>query len=60
MGGGPHTFACLVPSAVVTSSRLSISKNVILDGEGNLVIDGNGTHQVLSISFGVTAESTDR
>ncbi|MDH3726720.1 MAG: right-handed parallel beta-helix repeat-containing protein [Myxococcales bacterium] len=40
-GGGPHTFACNGPTTVVTEAEIVIDNDVILDGEGNLTVDGN-------------------
>ena len=50
VGGGPFTFACAGPTTVETSGTIPIDRSVILDGEGNLTIDGTGTHLVLSVS----------
>jgi hypothetical protein len=55
-GGGPHTFACDGPQTVVTEGEIVIDNDVILDGEGNLTIDGNDNHRVLSVPEGVTTE----
>ena len=55
-GGGPHTFACVGPTTVVTQAEIVIDNDVILDGEGNLTVDGNGDHRVFSIGEGATAE----
>jgi predicted outer membrane repeat protein len=35
---------------------IDIDNNVILDGEGNLRVDGNDTHRVFSMATGITAE----
>ena len=56
LGGGPHTFACNGPTTVTTQGEIFIYNDVILDGEGNLTIDGNDDHRVLSVVPGVTAE----
>jgi hypothetical protein len=55
-GGGPHTFDCEGPQTVVTEEIVEIDNDVILDGEGNLTVDGNGDKRVLSAVEGVTAE----
>lgn len=55
-GGGPHAFACSGPTTVVAADEIVIDVDVILDGVGNLTIDGNGTHRVFSVPAGVTAE----
>jgi len=49
VGGGPFTFACAGPTTIETSGTIPIDHSVILDGEGNLTIDGMGTHLVLSV-----------
>jgi predicted outer membrane repeat protein len=55
-GGGPYTFACVGPTTVVTGSEIIIDNDVILDGEGELTVDGNDDHRVLSVEPGVAAE----
>jgi len=57
-GGGPYTFACNGPTTVVTLAEIVIDNDVILDGEGNLTIDGNDDHRVLSVVSGVSVELT--
>lgn len=54
-GGGPHTFGCNGPTVVATQAEIVIDNDVILDGEGNLTIDGNGEHRVLHVA-GALAE----
>jgi hypothetical protein len=39
-GGGPHTFDCDGATTVVIERRISIDNDVVLDGEGNLTLDG--------------------
>ncbi len=39
-GGGPYTFDCEGPRTIVTRAPIAIEKNVVLNGEGNLTIDG--------------------
>jgi hypothetical protein len=56
VGGGPHTFDCDGAQTVVTLAEIEIDNDVILDGEGNLTVDGNGDHRVFSIGGDVTAE----
>jgi hypothetical protein len=55
-GGGPYTFDCDGPTTVVTGREVVIDSDVILDGEGNLTVDGNQNHRVFSAPGGVTAE----
>ncbi len=56
LGGGPHTFACAGPTTVVTEAEIVIDYNVILDGEGDLTVDGNEDHRVFSVAEGIEAE----
>jgi hypothetical protein len=55
-GGGPYRFDCDGPTTVTTVARISIYKNVSLDGEGNLTVDGNDAGNVFSVSGRATAE----
>ncbi|MGB5630716.1 MAG: choice-of-anchor Q domain-containing protein [Woeseiaceae bacterium] len=55
-GGGPHGFSCDGPTATKTASEIVIGNDVILDGLGNLMVDGNESHRVFSVPEGVTAE----
>jgi predicted outer membrane repeat protein len=55
-GGGPHTFACNGPTVVTTEATIDIDNDVILDGEGNLIVDGNKSHRVFSVKRGIDAE----
>ncbi len=62
-GGGPHGFDCPGPTTVVTEAEIVIDNDVILDGEGNLAVDGGGDHanvledhRVFVVANGVTAE----
>ena len=48
-GGGPFTFDCNGPTTVTTTKELVTVHDLVLDGEGELTIDGNGDHRVLSI-----------
>ena len=56
-GGGPYTFACDGPTTIETSERIVVDNDVILDGEGNLTLDGRGLHTVLSV-FGAPTDIT--
>ena len=47
--GGPHTFACDGPTVVTTEATIEIDNEVILDGEGNLTVDGDDDHRVFSL-----------
>ena len=51
-GGGPYTFDCDGPQTVVTLEEIVIDNDVILDGEGNLTVDGNDDHPVGSGGYG--------
>ena len=55
-GAGPHTFACNGATTVVTEAEIFIDNDVILDGEGQLTLDGDGDHDVFAVAEGVTAE----
>ncbi len=55
-GGGPHFFACDGPTTVVTEAEIVIDNDVILDGEGELTVDGNAGHRVWQVAVGITAE----
>ena len=55
-GGGPHAFACPGPTSVTTQAEIIIDNDVVLDGAGNLTVDGNDMHRVFSVPVGVTAE----
>ena len=55
-GDGPFTFHCVGPTSVVTQAEIIIDNDVILDGEGNLTVDGNEDHRVFSVPEGVNAE----
>jgi hypothetical protein len=56
VGGGPHTFECDGLTPVVTEAEIVIDNDVILDGEGDLRVDGNDDHRVFSVAKDVTAE----
>lgn len=55
-GGGPHKFDCDGPTTVTTEATIDIGKEVILDGEGNLRVDGNDDHAVFSLGWYDRAE----
>jgi hypothetical protein len=54
-GGGPHFFACDGPTTVPTATEIFIDKDVILDGEGELTVDGQQDHRVFQVVAGVDA-----
>jgi hypothetical protein len=54
-GGGPHFFACDGPTTVAAVAEIVIDNDVILDGMGNLTVDGSEDHRVFSVLDGVTA-----
>jgi len=54
-GAGPHTFSCNGPTIAMTAAEIVVDNDVILDGEGNLTVDGNDQHRVFSVAEGVTA-----
>ena len=49
LGGGPHTFDCNGPTEVTTEAVIWIGRDVILDGEGQLTVNGNGTHRIFFV-----------
>ena len=55
-GGGPHSFDCVGSTTVVTEATMEIDNDVILDGEGKLMVDGDEDHRVFFVSEGVAAE----
>ena len=55
-GGGPHYFACDGSTPVVSGFQIAIDNDVILDGQGNLTVDGNLGARVFVVPSGVTAE----
>jgi len=52
----PYTFDCDGPTTVTTKDEIEIDEDVILDGEGNLTVDGNETHRVFWVSSRATVE----
>ena len=55
-GGGPYIFECEGPTTLVTESEIVIDNDVILDGRGELTLDGNDDHRVFSVHAQVTVE----
>ena len=55
-GGGPHTFDCAGPTTVLTASTIDIDNDVVLDGEGNLIVDGQNDHRVFRVPAGFTVD----
>jgi hypothetical protein len=55
-GGGPYTFDCADGTTIVTEAEILIDNDVILDGEGNLTVDGNDEHPMFVVIEGVTGE----
>ena len=41
---------------VVTATKIGIDNDVILDGEGNLTVNGNDDHPLVEVPEGVTAQ----
>jgi hypothetical protein len=41
VGGGPHTFDCDGPTTVMIEAEIVVDNDVVLDGEGNLTVDGS-------------------
>ncbi|MGB5545951.1 MAG: right-handed parallel beta-helix repeat-containing protein [Polyangiales bacterium] len=55
-GGGPHSFECSGPTSVPTAAVILIDNAVILDGGGDLIVDGNDDHRVFEVASDTTAE----
>jgi hypothetical protein len=55
-GDDTYTFDCDGPETVATEAEIVIDNDVILDGEGNLGVDGNDDHRMFSVTVGVAAE----
>ncbi|UCD25257.1 MAG: right-handed parallel beta-helix repeat-containing protein [Gemmatimonadota bacterium] len=55
-GGGLFTFDCDGPTTVETIAEILIDKDVSLDGQGELTVDGDGSHRVFAIEELATAE----
>jgi hypothetical protein len=55
-GEDPYTFECEGLTTVTTGDVIVIDQDVVLDGGGNLVLDGNRNHRVFQILEGVRAE----
>jgi hypothetical protein len=52
LGGGPHTFSCEAPTPVTTLAEILIEDDVILDGGGNLIVDGDDDHRIFEVTGG--------
>jgi hypothetical protein len=55
-GGGLFTFDCAGPKTVETDAEIVIDQDVMLDGQGDLTIDGGGIHPVFIVEQPVMAE----
>jgi hypothetical protein len=55
-GGGPNTFECVGSTRVTTAADIFIDNSVILDGGGNLIVDGNDAHRVFEVASDTTVE----
>ena len=55
-GEGPHTFDCDGPTVITPSQQIAIDNNVILEGDGNFILNGNESFRVLMVPRDVTAE----
>lgn len=55
-GRGPYTFDCDGETRIVTQAEIVIEKDVILDGEGDMILDGARDHRVFSVAWGATVE----
>jgi hypothetical protein len=55
-GDDAYTFDCDGPQTVVTAEEIVIDNDVILDGGGDFIVDGDQGHRVFLVAEGVTAE----
>ena len=55
-GGGPHSFDCSGPTQVPTAAVILIDNDVILDGGGDLIVDGEDDHRVFEVAGDTTVE----
>ena len=49
--GGTQTFSRVPGSTITISGTKYVGKNVMLDGGGNLTIDGGGAYRVFSLGY---------
>ena len=54
-GGGPLAFDCDEGQVVVTSAPIAIDRDVVLEGAGDLTVDGNDTHEVFRVGDATVA-----
>ena len=54
-GGGPQYFACDEPT-VVPAEQIVVDNDVILDGEGELILDASSSSPVIAVEPGRSAE----
>jgi len=55
-GGGPHAFDCAGPTTITTEDQIVIDNDVILDGQDELEVNGNGKLRVFTVPANVTVE----
>jgi hypothetical protein len=55
-GDGPYTFDCGGPQTIETLAEIVIDNDVILNGGGDLVVDGGDDHRVFRVEDNVVAE----
>ena len=55
-GGGPYTFDCEGATTVFTEDEILVETNVMLDGQGELVVDGGGKHTLFWVTEGAALE----
>jgi hypothetical protein len=54
-GGGPYTFDCDGPTTIATKATILIDNDVILDGEGDITLDGSDSRPpVVEVERGAT------
>ena len=55
-GGGPHSFLCDGPETIVLEQTIDIVKDVVLDGERNLTVDGVDAGVAFAVGGGLEYE----
>ena len=55
-GGGPYTFDCEGATTVFTNDEILVETNVMLDGQGELAVNGGGKHTLFWVTEGAGLE----
>jgi len=56
IAAGAGTIDCPGPTTVNTTAEIVIANDAVLDGSGKLMLDASGSHRVVTVASGVTAE----